>query len=48
MFKKVRKYAWNSIKNQKAIYALRMEQQGKDTSQAMKKAQSYNLQNMYK
>ena len=48
LFKKVRKYAWNSIKNQKAIYALRMEQQGKDTSQAMKKAQSYNLQNMYK
>ena len=48
LFKKVRKYAWDSIKNQKEIYALRMEQQGKDTLQAMKKAQSYNLQNMYK
>ncbi len=48
LFKKVRKYAWNSIKNQKDIYALRMEQQGKDTSQDLKKAQSYNLQNMYK
>ena len=48
LFKKVRKYAWNSIKNQKAIYALRMEQQGKDISQDLKKAQSYNLQNMYK
>ena len=48
LFKKVRKYAWDSIKNQKEIYALRMQQQGKDTQQAYKKAQSYNLQNMYK
>ena len=48
LFKKVRKYAWDSIKNQKEIYALRMQQKCKDTQQSYKKSQSYNLQNMYK
>ena len=37
-----------ALSAQKEIYALRMQQQGKDTQQAFKKAQSYNLQNMYK
>ena len=48
LFKRVRKLAWDSIKYQKNIYALRMQQSSKQTLQAIKKAQSYNVQNMYK
>ena len=48
IFKKYRSIAWDTIKNENNIYALRQSQERVKAEQSYKTLETYNLQNMYK